>query len=108
MLAPMPSKKAAPAAESSGLVQSNVRMPESALDYLDVWVARLNREAGWKKYTRSDLIRDIVLERIEEQKAKEGTTYRTHEPTPLRAAENVEPRPPPGGAVSKGPGASKR
>lgn len=68
MLDVMP-KKPPPPGAPPGLVQSNVRMPQPALDYLDEWAARLNREAGWAKHTRSDLIRDLVLDAIERDKA---------------------------------------
>jgi hypothetical protein len=49
----------------AGLVQSNVRMPQAGLDYFDAWVKRLNREARWKKFTRSSLIRSILMTAIE-------------------------------------------
>lgn len=55
-------------------------MPQSALDYLDERVNELNREAGWAKHTRSDLIRDIVLSAIEERRAK-GETMPRESPT---------------------------
>lgn len=52
-----------------GLVQSNVRMPQVVIDELDVWVEDLNRAAGWAKFTRSDLIRNIVDEALERRRA---------------------------------------
>jgi hypothetical protein len=55
------------------LVQSNVRMPQVTLDRLDAWVDEMNVAAGWKKFTRSDLIRNIVDEALEaHDRAKEA------------------------------------
>jgi metal-responsive CopG/Arc/MetJ family transcriptional regulator len=58
--------------EAGSLVQSNVRMPQGALDSLDEWAEELNREAGWKKFTRSDVIRDVVLEALERRRASKA------------------------------------
>lgn len=60
----------------SGLVQCNVRMPAVALEYLDAWADELNHEAGWPKFTRSDLIRDIVLQAIEARKGQASKAKR--------------------------------
>lgn len=65
MLGEMPPKKS----PEPKLTQCNVRMPPPAIEYLDAWAAELNKEAGWAKHTRSDVMRDIVLAAIEERKA---------------------------------------
>ena len=89
MLRAMPKQLPADAVPvPGGLVQSNVRMPQPALDYLDEWANDVNREAGWTKVTRSDLIRDIVLAAIEDRKgardraASEGAAAQAPKPKP--------------------------
>ena len=53
-----------------GLVQCNVRMPEPVLEELDAWADELNREVGWEKFTRSDLIRNCVDQALEARRKK--------------------------------------
>jgi hypothetical protein len=61
-------------------------MPQPALDYLDAWAVEVNREAGWNKVTRSDLIREIVLEAIERRKTS------TTSPPPSEPSKKRSPR----------------
>lgn len=71
MLDSMPRKKD-PALP--GLVQCNIRMPQPVLDELDAWVEEANREVGWGKFTRTDMIRaavDVALDRHRKQKGTE-------------------------------------
>jgi Arc/MetJ-type ribon-helix-helix transcriptional regulator len=68
MLDPMPRKKDP---TLPGLVQCNIRMPQPVLDELDAWVEEANREAGWGKYTRTDMIRSSVDEALARRRKKE-------------------------------------
>jgi len=51
------------------LVQCNVRMPQAALDAFDAWADELNAAAGYRKHTRSDLMRDTLLAALRERGA---------------------------------------
>ena len=58
------------------LVQSNVRMPQWALDAFDAWAAERNAEIGYEKHSRSDVMREVMLEALksrEAEKQKKGS-----------------------------------
>lgn len=91
-----------PSPDPSGLVQSNVRMPQRALDELDAWAAEENAKAGYKRVTRSDLIRDIVLERLAERRGTaDGVARTVGEIVRARLVAPVSLPPPPPPAPSK-------
>ena len=54
------------------LVQSNIRMPQWALDAFDAWAAEENEKAGYEKHSRSDLMRDALLDTLREREAARG------------------------------------
>lgn len=44
-----------------------MRLPQSVIDDLDAWVEELNKERGWPKLTRTDLIRNILSGALRER-----------------------------------------
>jgi hypothetical protein len=48
----------------SRLVQAAVRIPQSAVDEYEALAKELNAAAGWEKVTRSDLMRDDLMEAL--------------------------------------------
>jgi hypothetical protein len=44
-----------------------MRLPQSVIDDLDVWVEELNKTRGWPKLTRTDLIRNILSGALRER-----------------------------------------
>lgn len=54
---------------AENLVQCNVRMPQAALDAFDAWADELNAAAGYRRHTRSDLMRDTLLAALRERDA---------------------------------------
>lgn len=70
MLATVPKPKT-PAADA-GLVQTNLRLPPTLLEQLDVWVEELNQTRTWPRVTRSDLIRGVLIWAAKERPDWEG------------------------------------
>lgn len=64
MLAAMATK------EDDGLRPLGVRVPGVLLDEIERLVDATNKEAGWKKTTKSDLVREMLSEGIEARKKK--------------------------------------
>lgn len=63
-------KKPEESADVGRLVQSNVRMPQSAIDEYEKLADEENRKAGWKRVTKSDLMRDDLLAALERRRAE--------------------------------------
>jgi hypothetical protein len=55
-----------------GLVQTNFRVPQVLLDGLDEVVRDMNREAGWTKYNRSEVMRGALERFVEEHRRKKA------------------------------------
>lgn len=58
------------------LVQSNVRMPQWALEAFDEWATERNAEIGYEKHTRSDVMRDVLLEALRQRESQKKGSKR--------------------------------
>ncbi len=64
----------------SGMSQIGVRLPPPAVEEIDAIVDRRNAGAGWKQWTRSDVLREAVEKGLVQIRADESPPA----PTPAK------------------------
>lgn len=67
------------------LVQTNTRLPPLLVDDLDEIAREMNAAVGWNKFTRSDVVRDLLVAGVAQWKSaksakEQGTTVKSKGP----------------------------
>lgn len=73
-----------PTGEASPLVQAAVRIPQSAVDEYEAFAQEVNAAAGWKKVTKSDLMRDDLLEALARRRVAKASAPTVRKTTAKR------------------------
>ena len=62
--------------KAAALEQCNIRMPRWAIEAFGAWAKEQNEAVGFEKFTRSDLMRDAILDALKRREDEKKTEKR--------------------------------